>query len=89
VRLPEQHIQRPRTTVRLPEQHIQDALLSEQSTWYGEAVWPGGNRVASGAGHDTLSAEPLPYDAASPFKRRPTLAQQRILEQPSLESLDA
>lgn len=88
VRLPEQQIQTPRSALRLPEQRVQHPVLPEQPTWYGEAVWPRGSRVASGTGHDASSTASLPYDAISPFKR-PNLVSQGILEQPSLESLDA
>jgi drug/metabolite transporter (DMT)-like permease len=96
VRLPEQYAPSGRSTqmtARLPErqaQRVQPAkLLPKQSTWYGEAVKSVNAGLASGKGREILSTEPLQHEVVQPLKRRASLAQQRAVGTPSLESLDA
>jgi EamA-like transporter family len=83
VRLPE-YTQSVPVSARQLSPRVQPAEpaghLSEQSTWYGEAVWNDQTGFASGKGRSIPLTEPLPPEAGLPLKRRASLAQQREIQ---------
>lgn len=62
------------------------APLPRQSN---DAIWEGTPGFNSGTASDIPFTEPLMHDVVEPLKRRASLAQQRMVAAPSLESLDA
>lgn len=95
VRLPEyiEQTQQAAPPVPLPERQPRpmppQAHVSEQITWYGEAVRSVNPALHAGTERARSFTGPLQHDAVQPPKRRASLAQPGVVRAPSLESLDA